>query len=357
MKFQNILKSVTSILVLILVSHVGMAQIRGNGNVIEMERDIPSFSGISVSSGIDLFIRQGSNSSLEIKADENLQEYIIAEVKGDVLHIYVKKNTRIWRSNAMDAYVTVAGLGSIRMSGGGDVESQSPISTDRLTIAISGGGDLEMELDAGTVEASISGGGDVELNGAIKEYLLELSGGGDLELGASLEKFHISISGGGDAHIRGGSQVSVASIQMSGGGDLDMDVECNSLKTSISGGGDAEIKAGRQVDEAQVSVSGGGDLELGLNAGELKLMMGGGGDATLAGTTGSFSAEIKSGGDLHASEFKAEKAMLRLTGGSDARVYVTDQLNVEASGGGHIYVTGDPQINASLSGGSKVHKK
>ena len=48
-------------------------------------------------------------------------------------------------------------------------------------------------------------------------------------------------------------------------------------------------------------------------------------------------------------------ADLQLTGGSDARVNVSDNLNVTANGGGHIYVTGDPQINANLSGGSKIH--
>jgi hypothetical protein len=85
--------------------------------------------------------------------------------------------------------------------------------------------------------------------------------------------------------------------------------------------------------------------------------MGGGGDASLSGGSENFEAVIKSGGDLYAAEFKVKTADLQLSGGSDAKVNVSGSLNVTANGGGHIYVTGDPQINANLSGGSKIHEK
>lgn len=34
------------------------AQVRGNGDVVKQNRDVPAFTGISVSSGIDLIIKQ-----------------------------------------------------------------------------------------------------------------------------------------------------------------------------------------------------------------------------------------------------------------------------------------------------------
>ena len=357
MTLKSNLKSSIGILCLILVSSTALAQIRGNGNVVQMTRDISSFSGISIRSGIDLFIQQGSSISLEIKADENLQEHIITEVKDDILYIYVEKDARIWHSKAMEAYITVTDLESVSISGGGDVEGLSAIQSENLEISISGGGDLNMELNAGKVRSDMSGGGDIDLKGDIQDFELELSGGGDLELNAEVGLLGVSISGGGDAHIDGGTKVSDANILISGGGDLDMVLECAKLKIGISGGGDAKVKAGPEVDEAKVSITGGGDLELALEAKNLYLTVGSGGDATLVGSSVALSAEIKSGGDLYASEFKTEEVMLRLTGGSDARVYVTGQLNVEASGGGQIYVSGDPRINANLSGGSKIHKK
>ena len=54
----------------------------GNSNVVITERTIKAdFSGIKVSTGIDLFIRQGSTNAITVEADENLHDLIITEVK------------------------------------------------------------------------------------------------------------------------------------------------------------------------------------------------------------------------------------------------------------------------------------
>ncbi|MFC2099173.1 GIN domain-containing protein, partial [Bacteroidota bacterium] len=87
------------------------------------------------------------------------------------------------------------------------------------------------------------------------------------------------------------------------------------------------------------------------------ISVGGGGDASLSGSAEKFYGEMKSGGDLSASDFMVQAAKLNLTGGSDARVHVEQELKVDASGGSQVYVSGDPHIDANLSGGSKVHKK
>ena len=167
MKPKSILKASLWTLVLVLISSSLFAQIRGNGNVVQDQRNVSAFSGIVVKSGIDLFVKQGNNISLEIKADENLQQYIITEVKDNILYVYVEKNRNIWNSHAMDAYVTVKDINSIKVSGGGDVESESIVKTDGIKIGISGGGNLEFELEAKKAHCAVSGGGDVELKGII----------------------------------------------------------------------------------------------------------------------------------------------------------------------------------------------
>ena len=357
MRSKLFLKSSCWIIVLILFSSNLFAQIRGNGNVIQSQRNVSEFSGIVVRSGIDLSVKQGDKYSLEIEADENLQQYIISEVKDHVLYVYVEKNRNIWNSKAMTALVTVKDVNSIKVSGGGDVESEGTIKTDALKIGISGGGDLEFDLEAEKASCSVSGGGDVELKGRIKNFKTEISGGGDLELRAGVEMLGVSISGGGDAEISGGDKVTDATIKIMGGGDLEMNIACRNLHTEISGGGDAEILAGEEVIMARLTVSGGGELDLDIVSKELELSMSGGGDARLAGAAENLSAKIKSGGDLYAADFKVKVAIIKLSGGSDAKVLVTEKLTLTANGGGQIYVSGNPQINASLSGGSKVHNK
>ena len=62
---------------------------KGNGNVQKPDREIGSFSAISASSGLNVYVTQVDNASLRVEDDENLMEYIITRVKGNELIIKV----------------------------------------------------------------------------------------------------------------------------------------------------------------------------------------------------------------------------------------------------------------------------
>jgi hypothetical protein len=347
---------VTAALLLFLLP--AEAQVRGNGNMVRQERDVPGFTGINVSSGIDVFIRQGSAPGLIIEAEENLQELIISEVQGDVLKIYVKEKMRIMRSEGMDAYITVTGLNSVKVSGGGDVESESLIETNQIAFDLSGGGDLEFDLSSGKTVCELSGGGDAQLTGKVGDFKVSLSGGGDLEMDAEVTNLSAELSGGGDADITAGGGTGDVKIGMSGGGDLDIEVDAGDFMARLSGGGDADISAGKNVTITDINIGGGGNLELETGTEKLRLNLSGGGDASLSGSAEDLVAEIRSGSDLSAEGFTVKQAVLTLSGGSDASIHVTGVLDVTVSGGGQVYVSGNPEIrNANLSGGSKLHER
>jgi hypothetical protein len=354
---QKILsKTISTLFLLFLAIPVLFSQVRGNGNVEKQERSVSDFTGIAVSSGIDLMVVQGEQHKVVIEADENLQEYIITEVESGILNIYVQKNTRIFKTTAMDAFVTVKQLNKLRVSGGGDVKSQGLISTDDIAISISGGGDLQFDLEANRAKCDVSGGGDVNLDADIGEFKAALSGGGDLQLDGDLGLLDLSMSGGGDAEINGGDGTDGVVISMSGGGDLELATNCEKIKVSSAGGGDVSASAGSEVSQAAFSLSGGGDLSLVTDAAELSVSMAGGGDARLRGSAGKLACEIKSGGDLDAPDFRVKAATIALSGGGDARIRVSEELHLNASGGSQIHLTGDPHIDANLTGGSKLHK-
>lgn len=60
---------------------------KGNGNVKKQDREIASFSSISSSSGINVYLMQGDKESVTVEADENLLDLIVTRVKGDELII------------------------------------------------------------------------------------------------------------------------------------------------------------------------------------------------------------------------------------------------------------------------------
>lgn len=357
MKQKTIRRAVPVLIILMLASAPGFAQIRGNGNIVKQERSVGDFTGVSVASGIDLSIEQGNQPALTVEADENLQEYIISEVREGVLHVYIKKGTRIMKFTRTRAWVTVAELKTLNVSGGGDVKSLSRITAGELSIKVSGGGDLDFELTADRVSCNLSGGGDAALNADIQEFKASLSGGGDLAFDGNLNMFDLNMSGGGDAVISGDQAASGIMVNMSGGGDLSMIMPCDRIKINVSGGGDVNIASNGKVSKAAVDITGGGDLVMKMNTEDCMINVGGGGDAMLQGSAERFAAEIKSGGDLDAEGFTTQITKLELTGGANARIRVEQALSVNASGGSQIYVSGDPRVDANLTGGSKVHTR
>ena len=357
MNKQNLLRTSLTLLLLLIAVPLIFSQVRGNGNVEKQKRSVGDFTGISVRSGIDLHVTQGDQPEVVIETDENLQEYIITEVESGILHVYVKKNTRITRTSAMDAHITVYQLNKLKMSGGGDVQSTNLISTDDINLSLSGGGDLQFDLKANRATCEVSGGGDVSLDADIGELKAEISGGGDLKFEGDLGLLDLSMSGGGDASLEGGRRAEGVLVSLSGGGDMIFEIPCEKIKVSSTGGGDVSARPGSDVSEASFSLLGGGDLSMEIDAGDLAISLGGGGDASLNGSVNKFACEIRSGGNLSASDFRIQAARIELSGGGDARIHVEKELILNASGGSQVHLSGDPQVDANLTGGSKLHRR
>ncbi len=210
-------------------------RIEGNRNVITEKREIGNdFSRVKVSSGIDLFIKQGSKVSLTVEADENLHDYIMTEVEGNQLKIYVDGN--IWRAKARKVYLTVTDLEELKATSGSDVYSESVLKSKDLVVSTSSGADMNIEVDADNVKSSSSSGSDLKITGksithstsatsgsSINAYGLEskdvtakVSSGADIGVYAA-ESINARASSGGDIRYKGNPE-KVNKKTSSGGG-------------------------------------------------------------------------------------------------------------------------------------------
>lgn len=230
--------------------------IAGNGNVVSEDRKVANFTKLSVESGMDVYITQGSPVSVRVKADANLQEYIETEVKGNMLKVRASRYLK--KAAARKVYVTVPDLKAITASGGSDIYAQKGIKTDKLSLIMSGGCDLELEMTARELSCVLSGGSDVELSGSVGTMSLIASGGSDLN-GKNLNATDckINVSGGSDVDISGEAHSLV--ITASGGSDLSAThFQVKKCKINVSGGSDASIKVS---DELSMTASGASDID------------------------------------------------------------------------------------------------
>jgi citrate lyase gamma subunit len=172
----------------------------GNNKVVEKERQAGRFSGIRVSSGIDVFVKQGDKETIVVEADENLHEYILTEIRDDVLHVYTEVNIR--EAEMKRVYVTMRDIKSIKTTSAGDVIGVTPVKSDNLELSASSAGNIKLEVYAKEIEADISSSGDMSLSGEADVLNADLSSAGDLNAyELKVREADISASSAGDADI------------------------------------------------------------------------------------------------------------------------------------------------------------
>lgn len=174
--------------------------VRGNHKVVSKERKTASFTGIKVSSGIDVYLTQGNKESITVEADENLHEYIVTEVRNGILHVYSEANIR--DAERKRAYVTMDEISSISTTSAGDVIGETPVKAEKLDLSASSAGNITIEVEADEIEVDISSSGDITLKGKADFLDASLSSAGDLNaFDLEVREAEVSASSAGDAGI------------------------------------------------------------------------------------------------------------------------------------------------------------
>ncbi len=207
------------------------------------ERDVPSFSEISLRIPGKLHLEQGSKQSVEIVAKSSTLEEIITEVKDRQLTIRFKNKNYLFKSfnpGKIDIYVTVPEIDGLAVSGSGDIVAEDDIKTRILDLAVSGSGDINLvELDAERVKASISGSGNIIIGG-----------------GGVADDFSASISGSGDVKAEDFEAKDVV-VHIAGSGSCSI-TSNSSLKARVAGSGNVYYHGNPSIDS---SVAGSGRIK------------------------------------------------------------------------------------------------
>lgn len=197
------------------------------------ERDLSSFTGVSLGIAADVYLTQGSPQKVVIEADENKLDEIETVVKDGVLKIKTEK----WNLKLKDVkiWITIPEVEKLLVSGSGSILAETPVNADELVLKVSGSGKLKIpELNGDEIEAAISGSGDVFLAGTADEMEISISGSGSV--------------------LADGLKVDECGIKISGSGSCKIDVT-GELDASISGSGKVTYYSNPVID-ARVSGSG-----------------------------------------------------------------------------------------------------
>ena len=208
----------------------------------EQDRDVSSFSAISLRVPGKLYLKQGSTQSVRIEAKESVIDDIITEVSGNKLTIRFPNKTMFQRSfnpGKIEIYITVPDVNELGVSGSGDIVAEE-LDARILDLAVSGSGNITIdELSSKKVKGSISGSGNIHLAG-----------------NDSADELTVSISGSGNCNAAGFEAENVT-VNTSGSGNCNV-MSNGSIRARIAGSGSVFYKGDASID---ASVAGSGRVK------------------------------------------------------------------------------------------------
>lgn len=222
---------------------------------ISQERKVGDFTGILQSTSADVFITNGNENTVKVKADEHVIDKLTTNVENGILQIGTEGSLRNIRT--LEVYITMKRLDYIKNSGSGNISCRGGLPGNDVKISINGSGDLEADMEAKNMEISISGSGDVELSGVRGDFNLSVSGSGDVEAeNLQLENCNVTIQGSGDVQLKGATAELL--IKQNGSGDVNAyALKAVDVKVVNSGSGDIVVQA---VNSLHAMIDGSGDL-------------------------------------------------------------------------------------------------
>lgn len=178
-------------------------RITGTGNVITQSRNFSNFTGVSVSSAIDLYLKQDSGFSVKVETDDNLQQYIITGIENGVLYIKQADNTSLDETGKIKVYVSAPLFKSMKATGACNIISENTLSSnDAVDIGLTGASDARLEIKAPKISGDLTGASTLKIKGETKEFSVEGSGSSNIRCFDLLtEQTKIDITGACDAEV------------------------------------------------------------------------------------------------------------------------------------------------------------
>lgn len=227
------MKLLYTAMALLLFQLAALAQ-NGDAGVVTQQRNLNAFSRITVGSAVNLIITKGTNQSVSVETNADLQEKVITEVSGDRLEISTRNLNRV---DKLNVYVTTPQLNEVTATGASKVSMTNEMQSDKFSVEASGASKIDINIKCNDLTGEFSGASvstilvnaeniQSEVSGASVVTLKGFATGSDMEVsGASKMKALELITDNSSAEISGVSHASITarkrlSAELSGNSKL-----------------------------------------------------------------------------------------------------------------------------------------
>lgn len=211
-------------------------RISGSGDVVVEDRPVGEFRGIALYSQGRIIVTQGSETSLNVEADDNLLGYIDTQVESGTLEIKAERDGRSYNLDPSDEIVYrigVVDLTELAVFGLADVEAGA-LTVDDLELRVAGRADVAIDaLTADRLDVEVPGSADLVIAGVVPDQRVDWIGAGTYD-GTDLQSEQTTVS-------------------LIGAASVDLWVT-ESLDVSITGAGTVQYYGTPEVDQSVTGV-------------------------------------------------------------------------------------------------------
>jgi hypothetical protein len=214
--------------------------IKGNGNIETITRNLSDYDRISVGGPFEIILVKGEIGKLNITIEENLKETLITKVENKKLTIRWKRGYIVKPKETIHITIPIVELQKISFSGSGSISNQKLIVTDEFEIEMAGSGKLNLSIESDEVVCSMAGSGVILLTGKAKKFDVSKVGSGELKAtGFVCDIIDVSSAGSGITEINATDYLEVNSV---GSGNIFYANKPKNEQIKVTGSGVVKLK-------------------------------------------------------------------------------------------------------------------
>lgn len=167
-------------IVLVARRQAGRPAVPGSGNVVSKIKPLEGFARVNIGNAFHVEIKESSQFSVSISADDNVIDLVEAEKEGDTLRIGLE--TGDYSEVSLTARITMPELLGVMLTGASRASIEGFSSANDLSVSLSGSSVLEGYVEAREADLRINGASKITLAGSADSLRVRASGASVLNL-------------------------------------------------------------------------------------------------------------------------------------------------------------------------------
>ena len=220
-------------------------------------RNVGNFSGIEVSTGVNVVFKQEDATNLKVFADSDKLQYVVTKVENGVLKVYIdNKGAKKIKFNNLSVNVSSPRMDNIKASSGANFTVVNSVRENNLKIDASSGSLVTGKFTVNnTTDVNVSSGSNVKANITTGKIMVKSSSGANANMEGNADMGMFDVSSGAVCDAKN-LRVNIAEVESTSGSSASVNVQ-EKMKVKASSGGSVRYKGNPKIDSDISKVSGG----------------------------------------------------------------------------------------------------